>query len=225
MVTTNVRETLKTTSFSDLQMNLWHEPFDREPHRPTEIQRVQTFGWLWIFRHNNPRYFASAVLNGTTTGVLRHHALRLNSTVTCQAGGPVPSSCSGPQPFFTQYQHAGPISSGITASVCVEGDHSSSPWTRSRDRQDITEKMWISVQVDQAFRERLAQPVTPFVISCTASSTRGYFELGNYQNDQVFGPLLEKWPSQEDIEQNFNDYVNWRLDGNHTGGHRRPVAE
>ncbi|KAI0479108.1 hypothetical protein GGR56DRAFT_633519 [Xylariaceae sp. FL0804] len=34
---------------------------------------------------------------------------------------------------------------------------------------------------------------------------RRYFELGNLQNKQVYGPLLDRWPDPEDITENFDD--------------------
>ncbi|KAK2755085.1 hypothetical protein FQN54_006614 [Arachnomyces sp. PD_36] len=46
-----------------------------------------------------------------------------------------------------------------------------------------------------------------FTLKCEASTTRGYFELGNDRNGQIYGPLLEKWPSPEEMAREFNDYL------------------
>jgi hypothetical protein len=39
-----------------------------------------------------------------------------------------------------------------------------------------------------------------------SNSTRGYFELGNYQNGFTPSGLLESWPTPEDMASDFNDY-------------------
>ncbi|WXC52628.1 hypothetical protein QX201_012291 [Fusarium graminearum] len=133
-----------------------------------------------------------------------------------------------PMPFFAIFNHTGFATSGIKATVCVEGNHSDVPWTRSRDRQDIHETMWLRLEVAQqpdGSREdgqALLEDVTAFNLSCRASSTRGYFELGNHWNNQVFGPLLDKWPTRDDIRKNFNDYGSFV--GKYKHPDRRPVT-
>lgn len=131
-------------------------------------------------------------------------------------------------PFFAIFNHTGFATSGIKATVCVEGNHSDVPRTRSRDRQDIHENIWLRLEVAQqpdGSREdgqALLEDVTAFNLSCRASSTRGYFELGNHWNNQVFGPLLDKWPTRDDIRKNFNDYGSFV--GKYKHPDRRPVT-
>ncbi|CAG1985808.1 unnamed protein product [Fusarium graminearum] len=133
-----------------------------------------------------------------------------------------------PMPFFAIFNHTGFATSGIKATVCVEGNHSDVPRTRSRDRQDIHENIWLRLEVAQqpdGSREdgqALLEDVTAFNLSCRASSTRGYFELGNHWNNQVFGPLLDKWPTRDDIRKNFNDYGSFV--GKYKHPDRRPVT-
>lgn len=221
-----VRQKLKSVSKSDIQSNLWLE--DTNYRRlPTEQQQAQTFAWVESKRDMNISYFASSVLNGTTTGVLRQHAMRINSTIECESG-PVPPTCDGTQPFFTVFNHTGFATSGIKATICVEGNHSAVPWTRSRDRQDILEHMWISLEVAQDRDGRkvkgqaLLEDVQAFNLSCRASSTRGYFELGNHWNDQVSRPLLDEWPSRETTKKDFNDHGGFW--GTYQHRDRRPVT-
>ncbi|PTD10170.1 hypothetical protein FCULG_00007547 [Fusarium culmorum] len=131
-------------------------------------------------------------------------------------------------PFFAIFNHTGFATSGVKATVCVEGNQSAVPWTRSRDRQDINENMWLRLEVAQQLDgsrvdgQALLQDVTAFNLSCRASSTRGYFELGNHWNNQVFKPLLEKWPIRDDIRMNFNDYRSFV--GKYKNPDRRPVT-
>jgi hypothetical protein len=49
---------------------------------------------------------------------------------------------------------------------------------------------------------------TNFTLHCKANTTRGYFELGNSQNNFTYGPLLQKWPSVEEVKLDFNDLRN-----------------
>ncbi|UZP45154.1 hypothetical protein NXS19_012966 [Fusarium pseudograminearum] len=221
-----IRQKLKSFSMSDVQTNLWQEVTNYIPFVVEQQQRAQTFGWIQK-RRLYINYFASSLANGTATGILREHAMRINSTITCNAGN-VPSTCSGPMPFFAIFNHTGFANSGIKATVCVESNHSAVPWTRSRDRQDIHENMWLRLEVSQqpdgslVDGQALLQDVTAFNLSCRSSSTRGYFELGNHWNNQVFKPLLGKWPTRDDILKNFNDYGSFV--GKYQHADRRPVT-
>ncbi|CAF3573541.1 unnamed protein product [Fusarium graminearum] len=220
-----IRQKIKSFSMSDVQTNLWHEVTNYIPFA-VEQRRAQTFGWIQK-RRLYINYFSASLANGTSTGILRKHAMRINSTITCNAGN-VPRTSSGPMPFFAIFNHTGFATSGIKATVRVEGNHSDVPWTRSRDRQDIHETMWLRLEVAQqpdGSREdgqALLEDVTAFNLSCRASSTRGYFELGNHWNNQVFGPLLDKWPTRGDIRKNFNDYGSFV--GKYKHPDRRPVT-
>jgi hypothetical protein len=227
VVISKVRDKIRSTSLEDLQMNLWHEHDDNFEVLPVEQMNRQTFAWLRAFEDANPKYFASAVANGTTTGVLREHALRLNSSVKCEMLESKPSYCAGSKPFFTEFEHTGRYSTEIKTSICVEGDHSAVPWSRSRDKQGVTERMWMSVEAPEDTPPwesvNLAEAVYSFVISCNASSTRGYFELGNYQNGQQFQDLLEKWPGRGEMNSSYNDYTAPAIDRQYRD--RRPATE
>jgi hypothetical protein len=43
-------------------------------------------------------------------------------------------------------------------------------------------------------------------IHCTATTTRGYFELGNDWNNNTYGPLLAHWPDPAEMAENSNDW-------------------
>ena len=149
-------------------------------------------------------YFVSALVNGTTTGVLRQHALRLNSTSQCTNVSPseFPSTCSVDRPFVTSYKS---VSGDLQIRICAPGAFDTNPWFISRDRQDISEELWIDTAVALNVDWGGAVPLGNFTLHCTSSTTRGYFELGNAQNGFNHGPLLAKWPEPEDMEKNFND--------------------
>ncbi|KAL5360444.1 hypothetical protein BJX96DRAFT_165164 [Aspergillus floccosus] len=149
-------------------------------------------------------YFVSALRNGTNTGVLRQHAIRLNSSSGCVPVPPseYPAECPGDRPFVTRLS----ASDYLDIRVCAPRKYGQSPWSLSRDRQDITEQLWIDVASYNQLGEMLVLPFN-FTMKCTTNTTRGYFEVNNYLNGNRPGPLVEKWPSQGDLARNFNDFL------------------
>lgn len=145
--------------------------------------------------------------------------MRLNSSAECKAiaESAFPEICGGPDPLVASYSSQVRAPSfynftnpgNFTIDVCVPGDLSASPWTLSRDRQEITEDLYIKVHVDYetvldwGYFENGERPVN-FTVHCNASTTRGYFELPNWQNDFTAGPLLEKWPDKETLKNDYN---------------------
>jgi len=70
-----------------------------------------------------------------------------------------------------------------------------SPWKDTPDRQDITEEFWLDYQrtlLDGAWG--ITDGGSNYTQHCYGNSTLGYFELPNYWNGQVVGPLLDKVP-------------------------------
>jgi hypothetical protein len=85
------------------------------------------------------------------------------------------------------------------------------PWTRSRDRQDLTEELYLDlVDVGGLFGtigERLTN--ISAAIRCEAKTTRGYFELGNTWINNTYSKLLDRWPSREQMLDSSNDWVDY----------------
>lgn len=196
-----VMSSLSTFSDLDQQPYLWADPSyltndTTAVSDPMPRQRMH----YWTDVMNDPNFFVTALPNGTTTGVLREHALRLNSSVQCERipRDEFPSPCPGRLPFTTSFSN-----SEIDIRVCAPGEYGVNPWTLSRNRQDITEQLFLDV--DSRSSNRFL--TESFTLHCTASTSRGYFELGNYRNRQVYGPLLDKWPSQEELKSDFNDQL------------------
>lgn len=163
-------------------------------------------------------YFVAALPNNTNTGVLREHIMRLNSSAECNAidASAFPQTCDGADPLVVSYSsQVDPADfdndkpKNFTIDICVPGNLSASPWTLSRDRQDITEDLYINVHIDSATLQSWgywssAPSATNFTVHCTGKTTRGYFELPNYHNEFTTGPLLEKWPDNETLQNDFN---------------------
>lgn len=220
MVVPDLIKSLATVTDMDMQTYLWHDPgtdWSELGISGSSNAMGSTFFVPYDF-DQKLRYFVSAFPNNTDTGVLREHVMRLNSSAECKTIDEVafPKTCDGPDPLMASYssQVKAPRylynSTGFgnfNIDVCVPGNLSASPWTLSRDRQDITEHLYIKVHVDYetvlAWDLFGSSPVN-FTVHCTANTTRGYFELPNFRNDFTAGLLLEKWPDTETLENDFN---------------------
>ncbi|CAI6334268.1 unnamed protein product [Periconia digitata] len=142
--------------------------------------------------------FISAFPYNTTTGTKRYHVMRLNSSVECEflSKDTFPATCSGSKPYETSITMQNETSS-TELRVCIPGVWGTSPWTRSRNRQDTKEEVFLQLLGGSNQNDS--------IIHCSAATTRGYFELGNYRINGAYGRLLDHWPSPEIIERDFND--------------------
>ena len=199
-----VQDKLRSVSPEDVQLHLWPEGIN-DADQPARSM------FLWYTYTSGASYFVSALPNGTTTGVLREHAMRMNSSSACVNAprSAYPQTCSGNRPFTTSFTAA----DVIEISICALGDYGSSPWSRSRDRQDISEELWIDVYLPGPLYDQLPGMTADygeqgnFTLHSTANTSRGYFELGNEQNGNTHGPLLDQWPSYEEMINDFDDYL------------------
>ncbi|KAJ8133150.1 hypothetical protein O1611_g471 [Lasiodiplodia mahajangana] len=150
---------------------------------------------------DNPGFYVTAVDSGLDTGVFLEHALRLNTSISCEwiEKSAFPSPCPGPNPFVTHVARP-----QLELSVCAPGNTTQFPFTPSRNRQDITEELFIDLVVSPQIN--FLSEANNFTLHCTASTSRGYFELPNEQNGHYPGPLLDKWPSPQYIWNKTSDY-------------------
>lgn len=164
----------------------------------------------------NGTFFAAALPNGTSTGVIRQHAIRFNSTIKCEKipASQFPSECPGVRPLVAQFLRP----KQLDLKVCVPGQYGVHPWSLSRNRQDIKEEIFFNVS---ATRLTIGSTSTTpnFTLHCTTSTTRGYFELGNWYNAYSYGPLKATWPSPQEMIEEFNDFRGV------SGNYARPTVE
>ena len=192
----------------DFQPLLWPEAVPEGI--PELFQAADTLNYYFtdplIPRSQKRSYYVSALPNGTTTGILRQHVMRLNSSIHCSAvdSAKFPRNCPGRRPFATLFSRP----SILNVSVCVPGAYDVVPWSSSRNRQDITEEIFIDVFVPTAsvLREGNLNAAN-FTIHCAANTTRGYFEPGNSRNDNTASPLIDQWPDTTVMASDFNDVM------------------
>lgn len=188
------------------------------------LREYQAQPFTWRDRSATTSYgefprFVAAIPEGTTTGVLREHVTRLNSTVSCTSldMSGFPAMCAGENPFQASLEYRGDYDWGKSDSnssaidICAPGDLGKHPWTVSRNRQELSEEVFLRFSGDE---------YTAGVVHCTGLTTRGYFELGNMHNGNTFGPLLDAWPSSGTSleEHRFHDYMgyDWGSDSQHS---------
>jgi hypothetical protein len=87
--------------------------------------------------------------------------------------------------FYATYYYRNDESKEVYLSVqvCMTSDLRISPWNNTRNRQDITETLYLgtSLSANSYFK-------------ATATTSFGYFELPNNWNGNIAGPLLDKDP-------------------------------
>lgn len=134
--------------------------------------------------------------------------MRLNASVECTLidRSAFPSVCSGQLPLVRSYSDPG----NLTIDICVPGDYATNPWTLSRDRQDLVEEIFVDVHIPGASQfHEWPSYFYNFTSHCVATTTRGYFELGNIRNNFTAGPLIDVWPDNETMWTQYNDYLNF----------------
>ncbi|KAJ3557923.1 hypothetical protein NPX13_g9828 [Xylaria arbuscula] len=92
----------------------------------------------------------------------------------------------------------------ISMRWCVPGNYTTSSWSDSRSREDISEDMFIDVFVPTGAYDE-GESVQSFTTHCSANTTRGYFELPNFHNDLTHGPLLDNFTIHDRYSTTYND--------------------
>lgn len=144
----------------------------------TEFSSLSTSLEPWLSTNSNSdrgaskNFFVSSLPFNANTGVLREHAMRLNSSVECKQidRAAYPETCSGAQPFTKSYT----VQNAVEVRICVPGKMGTSPWSLKRNREDVSEELYMSLWVDGG-PGRADSNVT---VRCEAKTTRGFFELG-----------------------------------------------
>lgn len=155
------------------------------------------------------RVFASSTTTGTDTGVCRVLALSLGSDVTCTSipQNQFPETCEGVLPFNITYSNTQPLSPNVSSAegrpnfqfrACAPGNIAGSPWTHTRNRQDISEDLYVDLQVFEAVDSTMVldTPILNYTHHCVTKSTMGYFELPNHWNNHIYSNVFDELPSE-----------------------------
>lgn len=138
--------------------------------------------------------FVAQLPSGFNTGVISQFIPRINSSAeyTSIDASQWPKNCDTQTgAFYTKYENSTTSSDCDTSysiEACMPGDQTKSPWTSTRDRQDFSEELFLAVNLAGCLRG-VSYGTTYFRLSM--NTTAGYFELPNYMNGGVAGPLLD----------------------------------
>ena len=201
----NVISSTITGKLGDRQPYLWSLDQDRS----SIISVGQNLNESSSFNDIPNRQFISTFPVGTDTGVLRDLALRLNVSVSCDLvpQSEFPSECPGDYPLSQAFTNINITTSTpfgdsahprYRARICAPGDTLSSPWKNTANRQDISEGLWLDYERTPQSADGSTWGIrdggSNYTQHCYGNSTLGYFELPNYWNGHVVGPLLDKIP-------------------------------
>ncbi|KAJ5272622.1 hypothetical protein N7478_007747 [Penicillium angulare] len=144
--------------------------------------------------------FYSQIPSGFNTGLVRQFAPRVNSTAGYETIDPIdfPTNCSiGTDHFYADYSSSYAYSGtsriykwGVIA--CMTSNSSNTPWNFTRNRQDFTETLYLNFT--SSITDGGYDP-TITLYRITVNTTAGYFELPNYLNNGIPGPLLDDGPT------------------------------
>nr|BAV32141.1 hypothetical protein [Sordaria araneosa] len=154
------------------------------------------------FSPDEDKYFVSTVKKGTTTGLVRNLALRMDSESSCRKpyrDTDYPKDCPGGE----QYPFRHP---NLKLNVCVQGNGTMldngqpvGPWRNTTDRQRIVEKIFIQFIDDKYVDEDSNRTVWLSEdwdwkgdIECQVKTELAYFELGNDHNNKTFSGKIDK---------------------------------
>ncbi|KAF2787129.1 hypothetical protein K505DRAFT_317237 [Melanomma pulvis-pyrius CBS 109.77] len=182
-----LRSILDSATLKDWDANLWNENVDKYRELTS-----QALGYMANAESNIP--FVAELPSNFSTGVIGpQYAPRISSNTSFaeitqdeyNTGCRNETETGG---FYAEYKSAGRSAYSLTA--CMSGNQHISPWNRTRDRQDITEDLYLQFE---AYSIR--------IYKITVKTTLGYFELPSYHNGNKPGPILEKDPLLVDSDQ------------------------
>ncbi len=194
-----LRSELASISTHDFQPDLWQEgTLYCSPNASSRFQVPEEC------RHGGTTFENISSLLGTyiaqlpagyQTGLMTQFMPRMNNSVayTNVSEAEFPPNCDTiPGAYYTNFIYNKTV---LNLQVCMPDDMAYSPWKATRDRQDISETMFL-----HASYGTLRNPVTLDLNPANATfklvvnTTLGYFELPNYNNSGIAGPLLTKDP-------------------------------
>lgn len=215
---------LATISLGDVEPNIWVDHMTEATFLNTLSEQGSPWGKIrslsaymalpLTYDDFGSKFFVASIPANSTTGVLREHIMRLNSSIQCMEidRALFPEKCAGKRPFATSFLGVG----GMDIRICIPGEYGSFPWSQNRSRQDISEEIFLDLRVldDDPLWQAITDQVNA-TVHCVAGTTRGYFELGNYRNNNEYGKLLHRWPTPEEMSSSYHDWI--------SGVQREPV--
>lgn len=137
--------------------------------------------------------FLAQLPSGYSTGLIQQFLPRINSNAQYEniSQSEYPVNCSNsPGSFYVNYSNFTTNETWWGLEACMPSDQSQSPWKATRNRQDFSEVLYINATLNGYDEAQGLGPSQFYRI--TVNTTAGYFELPNYINGGVAGPLLSQ---------------------------------
>lgn len=197
------RKALASGAVGQPQPYWWHGS-DTSPECSKEIfplvESIPTpsngYGCLSLREYNLSESFFAEVPRGYNTGLIRQYLPRINSSATFRVINPdrFPQGCNDTEgAFFVDISNS-TDRDAWHLQACMPSDMRKSPWNGTRHRQDFSETLYLKIAVTEPDL-RFSNDVPEWrACEITMKTSAGYFELPNYMNGEVAGPLLQRDP-------------------------------
>ncbi|GFF51378.1 lipase 5 [Aspergillus udagawae] len=201
---TKLRATLASTVNTVVQPRLWPTANgtvslgDKSYYTYSALQTKSQNTLANISTITDP--FWAELPTNTNTGLLQQFAPRIKSTPIWEnnSAAVLPEDCkSSSDAFYLHYKYGqdneAPFQYDI--EICILGNMSQSPWKNQLSRQDFSEELYFQMNFsgDGGMLNYVPRLGTQSR-KLTLHTTTDYFELPNYANGQVPGPLIEESP-------------------------------
>ncbi|KAL4749465.1 hypothetical protein BDW72DRAFT_214052 [Aspergillus terricola var. indicus] len=207
LITVMTRNALKSTTITEPQAQLWMgasascNPLSEGYPQPNYTWSYGIQDACASMRNTLsnmpalPDPFLAELSSEFNTGLFRQFAPRINSTAQYDSitADQFPADCDQVDGgFFAEYANTTDLrlDSFWGVQACMPDDITQSPWKATRDRQDFTEVLYLNITLSEDYSSGRSSPA---YYRLTLNTTAGYFELPNYMNGGVAGPLLDKY--------------------------------
>lgn len=219
-VVRDTKSMFETGTHWDQQPQLWQEPSMMCNSTTTDFTE-----WCYdsFNGHNNQtdivtlpgdKYWTSNLVKTANTGIVKQHSIRLNSSLDCHVVPETdyPKACDG---FETSSMTQIPDPGGSTENrtfefrVCAPKSSRPFPWNLTRDRQDITDQIFVSLNSDglaYLSHSNRSDSTLSLTLECLSETTTGYLTLPNKFDYPLPGPLLDKFNLTAAAD--FKQYIN-----------------
>lgn len=187
-----LRSLLDVVTQDDYDANLWNQ-YSRQEERKLGIFAN---GLITASDHVEDTFLSQLPFNFSTGISPAQYAPRISSKTSYDqiTDSDFRNGCRNDTDnggFYAAYEITDDYGSYTSVTACMLGDKRISPWKATRDRQDITEELYINFTSYK--KSQLLRAIT--------NTTLGYFELPNYANGNRPGPILDKDPIEDKSSQ------------------------
>ena len=198
MTVARLRNELASVTYNDFQSTLWQEGSPKCAANTSSnfnyTDQCYEGGTTLTNISSLLGPYLAQIPSGYSTGLLTQYMPRMNSSVFYAnfTHEEFPKDCDlMPNAYYSHYIYNDTL---LNVQVCMP-EAGLGPWRATRDRQDITEQMFLDVNwgtLNNAATIDSNPPNATFKL--VVNTTLGYFELPNYNNSRTAGALLAKDP-------------------------------